>query len=162
MELLQLSETARLEQLAVEQPRAMRFLVGRLWDTDDEIRRRAAAGIGAAAAAHRELGRDVVRRLVWGLNDESATNGVYGLAAIGEIGARDPELIEPFVGPVASYAWDDGLRPEILRALGRIADSSPALIAPFLNEIEQRVDPAEPSERTLFEALAEKVENEQP
>ena len=157
MELLQLSDTARLERLADERPRAMRFLLGRLWDTDETIRRRAAVGIGAAAAAHRELGRDVVRRLVWGLNDESATNGVYGLAAIGEIGARDPELIEPFVGPVACYAWDDGLRPEIIRAMTRIADEAPGLVAPFLNEIEQRVDLADAAERSLFEALTEKV-----
>ncbi len=102
----------------------MRFLLGRLWDPDETIRGRAAAGIGASAAVNRDLGRDVVRRLVWALNDESATNGVYGLAAIGEIGVRDPELIEPFVGPVACYAWDDGLGPEIIRALGRIADTA--------------------------------------
>jgi len=161
MELLQLSDTTRLEQFAAENPRVMRHLLGRLWDPDADIRSRAAVGIGAATASHRELGRDVIRRLVWGLNDESATNGVYGLAAIGEIGARDPELIGPFVGPVACYAWDDNLRSEILRALGRIADSSAASVAPYVGEIKQRVDFDDATEKSLFEALAEKVKYEQ-
>ncbi len=70
----------------VENPRAIRFLQGRLWDPDDEIRSRAAEALGAAAAAHPELGRELLRRALWALNDESATNGAYMLPAIGEIG----------------------------------------------------------------------------
>ena len=158
MELLQSPDTTRLEEFAVAEPRAMRFLLGRLWDLDETIRRRAAAGIGASAAVNRDLGRDVVRRLVWALNDESATNGMFGLAAIGEIGARNPEMIEPFVGPVACYAWDDGLRPEIIRALSRIADTAPQLVAPFLDDIKQRVDRLDATEVALAAELSEKVE----
>ena len=158
MELLQSPDTTRLEEFAAAEPRAMRFLLGRLWDVDETIRRRAAAGIGASAAVNRDLGRDVMRRLVWALNDESATNGVFGLTAIGEIGARDPELIEPFVGPVACYAWDDGLRPEIIRALSRIADTAPQLVAPFLDDIKQRVDRLDATEVALAAELSEKVE----
>ena len=157
MELLQSADTTQLERYAVAQPLAVRFLLGRLWDPDPEIRQRAAAGIGAAAAQHEPLGRDVVRRLVWALNDEAATNGVYGLAAIGEIGARSPDLIEPFIGPVACYAWDDGLRSEIIRAMTRIAEAAPHLVAPFIDDIEQRVDPDDASEVALMEDLALKV-----
>jgi len=158
MELLQSPDTTRLEKFAAAEPRAMRFLLGRLWDPDETMRGRAAVGIGASAAVNRDLGVDVIRRLVWALNDESATNGVFGLAAIGEIGARDPDLIEPFVGPVACYAWDDGLRLEIIRALSRIADTAPRLVAPFLDEIEQRVDRRDATEVALAAELSEKVE----
>ena len=158
MELLQSPDTTRLEKFAAAEPRAMRFLLGRLWDPDETMRERAAVGIGASAAVNRDLGVDVIRRLVWALNDESATNGVFGLAAIGEIGARDPDLIEPFVGPVACYAWDDGLRLEIIRALSRIADTAPRLVAPFLDEIEQRVDRRDATEVALVAELSEKVE----
>jgi hypothetical protein len=158
MELLQSPDTTRLEKFAAAEPRAMRFLLGRLWDPDETMRGRAAVGIGASAAVNRDLGVDVIRRLVWALNDESATNGVFGLAAIGEIGARDPDLIEPFVGPVACYAWDDGLRLEIIRALSRIADTAPRLVAPFLDEIKQRVDRRDATEVALVAELSEKVE----
>ena len=157
MELLQSADTSQLERYAVARPKAVRFLLGRLWDCDPEIRRRAAVGIGAAAAEHELLGLDVVRRLVWALNDEAATNGVYALAAIGEIGARSPDLIGPFVGPVAGYAWDDGLRPEIIRAMIRIAETAPHLVAPFIDEIKQRVDPDDASQVALIEDLALKV-----
>lgn len=157
MELLQSADTTSLERYAASQPRAVRFLLGRLWDPDPEIRRRAAVGIASAAAEHDSLGRDVLRRLVWALNDEAATNGVFGLAAIGEIGARSPDLIEPFVGPVASLASDDGLRSEIISALTRIAEQAPHLVVPFIDDIRQWVDPADEAQLGLLEELALKV-----
>ena len=153
MELLQTADSSRLERFVEGEPRAMRHLMGRLWDPDDGIRRRAAAAVGAAAAAHPELGRDVLRRLLWSLNDEAACNGVFGLAAIGEIGARAPELVEDFVGPVASLAWDDGLRLEILNALARIAEAAPDLVSPFRAEVARRVDHDNERERDALRRL---------
>ena len=72
--------------------------------------------------------RELLRRALWALNDESATNGAYVLPAIGEIGRRAPDLAEPFVGPMTAYLWDEGLRPGILQALCRIAAVAPELI----------------------------------
>jgi hypothetical protein len=60
MELLQSADSSRLERLAADEPRAVRHLVGRLWDPDRRVRQLAAAAVGAAAAAHRELGRDLL------------------------------------------------------------------------------------------------------
>ncbi len=153
MELLRSDDAAGLEHMVRAEPRAVRHLLGRLWDTEPLMRRRAAVALGAAAAAHPELGRDLVRRLLWGLNDESATNGVYGLAALGEIGYRAPELIGPFVGPMASYAWDDGLRPELLRALARIAESAPEAVAATTQILERHTDMSNPQEQPFLEQL---------
>jgi hypothetical protein len=149
MEVLRAGDTARVEQLAATDRRATRHLLGRLWDEDGEVRRLACVGVGAAAAAHPDLGIDIVRRLLWALNDESATNGVYGVAALGEIGAQDPELIGPFVGPLASYSWDAGLRPEILKALARIAAVAPAVVAPHLELLKPHIDPENDEETEL-------------
>ncbi|MDH3816519.1 MAG: hypothetical protein OEV48_18650, partial [Acidobacteriota bacterium] len=44
------------------------------------------------------------------------------------IGRRSPGLVAPFVGPMTSYLWDEGLRPGILSALCRIAGEAPELI----------------------------------
>ena len=109
-------------------PAAIRFLQGRLWDADPEIRNRAAIALGVAATAHPDLGREILRRALWALNDESAMNGKYMLPAIGEIGRRSPDLVAPFVGPMTSYLWDEGLRPGILDALCRMAGDAPDLI----------------------------------
>ena len=87
-----------------------------------------------------------MRRALWALNDESATNGAAMLPAIGEIGRRAPDLVAPFVGPMAAYLWDEGLRPGILRALCRIADVAPELVGTvrgWLLELEEIDNPGE-------------------
>jgi hypothetical protein len=128
MELLRHGNSRGLEELVGENPSAARFLQGRLWDSDPEIQQRAAVALGAAAAVHPDLGREVLRRALWAINDESATNGGPMLAAVGEIGRRSPDLVEPFVGPMTAYLWDEGLKSGILNALCRIAEAAPELI----------------------------------
>lgn len=128
MELLRQGDSEGLERMVGENPAAIRFLQGRLWDADPEIRSRAAVALGVAATAHPDLGREFLRRALWALNDESATNGASMLPAIGEIGRQSPGLVAPFVGPMTSYLWDEGLRLGILDALCRIAGEAPDLI----------------------------------
>jgi len=136
MELLRHGDTEGLQRMVGENPAAVRFLQGRLWDADAEIAGHAAEALGTVGAAHPELGREVLRRALWALNDESATNGAYMLPAIGEIGLRAPDLVAPFVGPMTAYLWDDGLRPGILSALRRIAEVAPELIAGIHDRLE--------------------------
>ena len=92
MELLRQGDSEGLERMVGDSPVAVRFLQGRLWDADPEIRSEAATALGAAAAAHPDLGRELLRQALWALNDESATNGAPMLPAIGEIGRRAPDL----------------------------------------------------------------------
>jgi hypothetical protein len=137
MEMLRQGDVEELEQVVGENPAAVRFLQGRLWDSDPEIRRLAAVALGSAAAAHPDLGREILRRALWSLNDESAMNGRYMLPAIGEIGRCAPDLVRPFVGPMTAYLWDEGLRPGILRALRRMVDVDPGLIDLVRDRLEQ-------------------------
>lgn len=137
--------------------RALRPLVGRLWDPDAQIRARAARAIGVGAHAHPELGRDLARRFIWALNDESATNGVYVIPALGEIGRNDPALIEAFVGPMVGVAWDDGLRVEVIRALAAIASTAPELAAEHLEDLLVHVDEGREQERRAVEDLRAKL-----
>ena len=153
MEMLRQGDSEGLEQMVVETPAAIRFLQGRLWDEDPEIRNLAAIALGAAAAAHPNLGRELLRRALWALNDESATNGGPMLPAIGEIGRRAPDLVAPFVGPMTAYLWDDGLRPGILDALRRIAATAPELIDEVRDRLLVLEDTDEPGERALRDSL---------
>jgi hypothetical protein len=147
MELLRTGQDAALESLVAQDRRTVRYVLGRLWDNNAGIRQRAASVLGSAACAHPDLVEDVIRRLMWALNDESGTNGVYGVPALAEIGNRNPRLIAPFVGPMASLLWDEGLRSELLAALTRIAESAPELVAPFRNEVERFAETLEPDQR---------------
>ena len=153
MEMLHQGDSEGLEQMVVETPAAIRFLQGRLWDEDPEVRNLAAIALGAAAAAHPNLGRELLRRALWALNDESATNGGPMLPAIGEIGRRAPDLVAPFVGPMTAYLWDDGLRPGILDALRRIAATAPELIDEVRDRLLVLEDTDEPGEQALRDSL---------
>ena len=155
MELLQVGDEQTLGALASQEPRATRFLLGRLWDSDETLRRRSARALGVVAAAHPEIGTDLIRRLMWALNDESATNGLYGIPAVAEIGFHDAELVAPFIAPLASLSWDDGLRREIIRALTRIAEAAPEAVRPVCTIVAEYVDFEDPSERRAFEGLLE-------
>jgi len=155
MEHLRVGDEQALGALVAAEPRAIRFLFGRLWDPDEDLRHRSASALGIAAAAHPDIGTDITRRIMWALNDESATNGCYGIPALAEIGFRCPELIAPFVAPLASLAWDDGLRPEILRALLRIAEVHPELVRPVCSMLVGFVDEESPFEREAFARLLE-------
>jgi len=55
-QLLRQGREEALADLAASNRKVLRPLMGRLWDTDEKIRRRAASALGRAAAAHGELG----------------------------------------------------------------------------------------------------------
>jgi len=69
-------------------------------------------------------------------------------------------LVAPLLGLTLGLqiAYFRGLRPEIIRALSRIADTAPQLVAPFLDDIKQRVDRLDATEVALAAELSEKVE----
>jgi hypothetical protein len=153
MDLLEQGREEAVAELAIADPRALRPLMGRLWDPVPQIRRRAAGAIGRFAAAHSALGLETVRRLMWALNDEAATNGVYGIAALGEIGRRCPEMMAPFVPALVSMAGDDGIRLELLRALGRVAEADARLVGRHLDRLGALVDGSREEERHAFRRL---------
>jgi len=152
-DLLQQGREDAAAELAMAEPRALRPLVGRLWDPDREIRRRAARALGRGAVAHPELAVEVIRRLMWALNDESATNGVHAIPALGEIGRRAPEMLAPYVPALVTMTADSGLRLEILRALTSIAERAPQLVADHLDQLASAVDPVRPLERRALDCL---------
>ncbi len=153
MEMLSRGDRQGLEQLVLEQPRSIRYLQGRLWDSEARVRRNAAEALGAAGATRPELGREILRRALWALNDESATNGAPMLPVIGEIGFRNPALVAPFVGPMTAYLWDDGLRPGILRALSRIAEAAPELLAAVREQLVVIEHTDDPGEQAILDRL---------
>jgi hypothetical protein len=153
MSLLRQGREEAVAELAATDRRVLRPLMGRLWDPDPTIRCHAAGAMGRSAAAHPPLGLEMVRRLMWALNDESATNGVFGIAALGEIGHRCPEMLAPFVPSLVGMAWDDGLRLDLLEALGRVAEADPRLVRDHLAALETRVDESREDERHAFRRL---------
>lgn len=138
MSLFQRRDGGGLGQLLAAEPRAVRHVYGRLWDSDEGVRRVAAEALGIAGSRRPDLGRELLRRVVWGLQDEAATNGGPAIPVLAEIAIRAPEVARPFVGPVVSLMWDDGLRPEIRRVVDRLTKDAPELIAPLTGMLEEQ------------------------
>jgi HEAT repeat protein len=144
MEALRQGDDA-IAKLAASDPGVARLLMGRLWDADETIRRRAARGLASLAAARPGQGKELVRRLLWFLNDESTTNGVFGVPALGEIGYAAPELIEEYVPNFILFAIrDEGIREAVLKALARIAEASPHIVLPHVEPLLNLVDRQDP------------------
>jgi hypothetical protein len=92
-----------------------------LYSGDARIKTRAVAMMGRLVAdlarSHMEKARNVLRRLMWNLNDESGGIGWGSPEAMGEILARHAGLAGEYGAILASYARKDGnfLESEILQ-----------------------------------------------
>jgi HEAT repeat protein len=155
--LLEAGDEAGMAAIVAGEPKAVRHLVARLWDKDEQVRARAVRGLGEAAARHPWVGLETVRRLRWALNDESATNGGPALAGLGEIGRRAPQIVAPHVPALVALVTDEGLRKEVLHALAAVASAAPELIEPHRAALECIAD-LRPDEAAALEALRKILE----
>ena len=151
--LLQAGADARLAELVAGNPRAVRHVMARLWDGDTVVCVHAARALGEAALSHPGLVREVTRRLMWALNDESATRGGPGLIGLGEIGRRAPDLIRPYVPALVACARDRGLQAELMHALGALGATAPDLVVPHLAALERVMATSGAPERAALAAL---------
>jgi hypothetical protein len=114
-------------------------LLAFLCSTDEAVKWRTvtAVGIVVAEMADRDLeaARNIMRRLIWSLNDESGGIGWGAPEAMGEIMARHPLLAEEYHCILLSYIRDDGNRLEhdllecgVLWGLGSLARERPKLL----------------------------------
>ena len=117
-----------------------RALLASLSDTDPLVKWRAVRALGrlvaAWAAEDPEAAREVMRRLVWGLNDESGAVGFGFAEALGEIMARDQGLAREFLNLLISYLDPQGaylefppLQQGAVWGLSRVVGAWPELAA---------------------------------
>lgn len=152
---------SELAELVASQPRAIRPLTGRLWDVDPAVRRRAARALALAAADDEALGRELIRRLLWGLNDESGTNGVYAIPALAEMARRTPGAVAPYAGTLAALLVDEGLRPALLEFFLELAERSPGAVSPHQSKISAlRGAPQSANEQRAVERILSLVTGE--
>lgn len=153
MERLDRGDVDGVGELVARRRGALRHVYGHLWSPRPTRRETAAAALGVAAALRPDLGREILRRVVWGLQDEAATNGGPAIPVVAEVATRSPELARDFVGPVASLVWDDGLRPEIRSMLERVAAVDPEIISALADHLRRLIRRHVPEELGWWEQL---------
>jgi len=92
------SNTEVLEKELKNHPGLIRKVQRLLYHADEDVRWGAARTFGLAAEIFEtEKMKDLIRQLVWMINEESGNNCWFAPQALGEIGRVKPELVEDFV-----------------------------------------------------------------
>ncbi len=144
-EILQSQDRKQALELLAKIPNMQ--LVGHLFShfyaTDELIRFRSITAMGLLgkrlAAEHMENARNLMRRLMWNLNDESGGIGWGSAEAMGEIMARSPSLAEEyasilfsFLDPKANYIDNPLLQQGVLWGIGTCVSAFPDKLTPHL------------------------------
>ncbi len=96
-----------LEKMLTEKPQLVRRLIGYLYDPDESLRTSAARSFGIAAKIlPMDKLKDLIRRMMWMLNDESGSSCWHVPYALGEIGYTNYEAIKDFLGCLEHYTKD--------------------------------------------------------
>ncbi len=101
---------ALLELARQDSAKVLRFLTARLCTGDDDMKWKAVRALGVVAGEREVTGeervRELLRRFVWQMSDESG-NVPYGIPeAFGEVLVARPELQEEFLPLLCSLAYD--------------------------------------------------------
>ncbi|MBW2277348.1 MAG: hypothetical protein JRF63_07640 [Deltaproteobacteria bacterium] len=132
-----------LENIVSQEPGALRHLVRKMYDVNEEIRRAAARGIALATRHHPRAVEQIIKRLVWAMNDESGTNAPHAPEVLHEIALENPRLLVPVAPDLVRLAGDLLLYDELAEVLREIVRQCPGEvgrgITDALNRSEKRV-----------------------
>jgi len=131
--LLEAFDLDGLERWASGTGQAMMLLQGLLSDPDDLTGWRAVEGLAAVAAARARGGlepaRELLRRALWLMNDESGGLLWHGPQLIGAVLARLPDLGGEFLEVLASFLEEEPFRAGTRWGLWRVAAVRPEAAA---------------------------------
>lgn len=118
---------------------ALHSTISAVYSMDDSVRFKAVSifGILMSRLANQsmESARQVMRRLIWSLNDESGGIGWGAPEAMAEAMALHEGLAQEYAHMLLSYVWQEGnyleylpLRQGALKGIARLACARPALM----------------------------------
>jgi HEAT repeat protein len=150
-QLLERRDLTGLQALAAQTPQAASHLVGLLNEPEDLLRWRAIEALGLLAARRAtedpDAVRDLIRRQLWSMNDESGNVAWHAAEAVGEILARVPALAPEYTAMLASHADVPLFRAGVLWALDRIAGVRPDLVQDHVPLLLQSLADPQPEAR---------------
>lgn len=124
-------------RLALLDRRIFRILLSLLYDADDHVHWLAVDAIGRAGGAMAEdcpeKTRDLIRRLLWILNEESGGTPWGATGAIGAIVAARPDLFAGYLSMINPGHDDAAAYPEFIWALAAVGRTRPDLSGEYLD-----------------------------
>ncbi len=133
--LLQEGDFAGLAALAGREGMVVRLLLQHLYNPGELLHWRALEGLGHVAAAHPRQIHKVIGRLLWLLNEDSASIGWGAAAALGEIGRHNLAVVQDILPMFCGFLEEAFSRAPMLWGVGRLAEVHPgalAMVGPFV------------------------------
>ena len=163
-ELLRERDYDNLQKWAKNMRNPQRTLLSLAYDTDELIRWRAIEAIGKVAQIQAESDiekvRDLIRRLLWLMNDESGGLGWHSPEIIGEILVNVPFLIDEFGELLLAYLKEEPFERGCHLAVYRVASVNPKPYIKRVSELIESLNDSDPFIQ-LYTAMAlEKVRPE--
>lgn len=110
-----------LAALAEADPRVLRHLLALAYRPEPEIRTAAGRAIAAASRRHPQLVQEMVRRLLWAMNDESGTHALTAPAVLRAIAEENPDLLLPLLSELLRLTADPGLHDDLVEVARLVA-----------------------------------------
>ncbi|MGQ9558107.1 MAG: DVU0298 family protein [Desulfurispora sp.] len=130
----------------------IKVLLGLLYEKDPMISWRAVQALGLVleqrAGGEVEVAREVIRRLLWSLNDESGGTGWYAPQAMGAVIATRPEALAEYIPIMFSFVDDPRLTTGVLWGMAEVARKKRALVQHYTAEILPWLDSPDRQIRT--------------
>jgi hypothetical protein len=152
-ELLARFDLEGVERWAAGEPQAARILQGLLFEDDELLAWRAVEGLGRAAAVlargGEERARELARRTLWLMNDESGGILWRGAEVLGAVLANVPGLCRDLGAVLASFLEEEPFRAGTRWGLWRIAGVAPGAVRDAAAELGASFADPDPAVRGL-------------
>jgi hypothetical protein len=125
MEAIARRDLAMLEEVVAGDRRSLRHLVGLIYQPEPEVQRLAARGVALAASHHPVQVEEVIRRLIWAMNDESCTNAAGAPEVLRALAEECPRLLVPMIPDLLRLSADPGLHDDLVETVRRVAEQLP-------------------------------------
>lgn len=146
----------RVAEYALESPRTVGILFNLSYDKDSIITWRAVEAMGEVARVltygSKEEGRELMKRLLWSITEESGGLGWSSIEMMAEVVVRAPDVFSDIPLLLPEYYDEPVFRDSVLYALWRIGSTHPELLS--AQDVKEVVLQALRSESPYQRALA--------
>ncbi|MCE5312641.1 MAG: HEAT repeat domain-containing protein [Nitrospiraceae bacterium] len=129
----------------------IKWLISMSYDKQDELSWRAIEAMGHVSKAlcpdSISLIRDIIRRLLWSMGEESGGIGWSAPEMIGEIVANCPGQLEDIPPILWSFRDEHSFRQGVVWGISKIASASPGLAGEFTQELKDMLKDSDPHVR---------------
>jgi len=126
--LLESGDIAAAAGLADQTGGVVTILLQLLFDPDSQLHWRAIEAVGLIAQSHPKAIEKIIPRLLWSLNEDSASFGWGAAALLGEIGRQNYRLVAEIIEMLFQFLEDEFAREGMLWGLGRLSQVHPEIV----------------------------------